>query len=487
MQHTFAGKSVRFEKIKKSGFMVFPVAAALAMAPMARANPVVSSAAQPLTASTAEPLAGHPHTRDLSHLPPLKPVADALKHLNRQGVHVRAQVVEEPAMNVRGGVSHGKTIAGQFQFGVDLDLKKLLDIDGAKFHVTVFRDTGYSLSAEHVGVNYSTQEIYKNPYERIHFGVFAYEQNFFHDRFNWVFGRLGTTSYFARLPELCNFLNGAVCGIPTVLKSESGLVLPPSSTWGTRLLFHSTPHLDFSLGANEINPTASPSNGLHWGLENKTGHSVEFETGYHHDLHETPYPYQIKVGVVHSQAPHANPYFNTAGESLALYGGKPRQKRNRGSVYMVADKTIWRSASRPSNISIFGTYTRETDKEEIYGSQNAAGMIWTGPFPHRPIDKLSFEVFDLTLTPLERAFLHDSRVKAGGSGWNASHEYELDASYNYAILPGLRVMPDVQYIVHPDNSKLPHTRKVPNNALVVGVQLVINIGSLLGAPSALVQ
>jgi porin len=41
-------------------------------------------------------------------------------------------------------------------------------------------------------------------------------------------------------------------------------------------------------------------------------------------------------------------------------------------------------------------------------------------------------------------------------------------------------MPNIQYVVHPDNSTIPNTKVLPKNMLVFGLGLRVDIGYLLG-------
>jgi porin len=415
---------------------------------------------------------------------PLDAVKHAVQDLDKDGVHLRAQVIVEPATNPLGGVHQSSTMAGQVQFGADLDLNKLVGIPGASFHTTVFQNFGPSLSARDVGVDFAVQEIYKNKFEHVHPGVFAYEQKLWGDRVDFIGGRLGTTAYFGHLSEFCEFMNGAVCGIPTILKQQSGLTLPPSSTWGGRLLYNATPHFAFSLGANEINPTASQSYGLDWSTTNSTGFALPAQVGYTSGKQDA-YPVTVLFGNVYSTGIHSDPFFNTKGQSLALAGGTARQDVQRDAIYLVGSKTVWRRGSgSTSKISLFGGYVQQVDTTEVYRDQEIAGFVWTGPFESRPQDKFGIEAFRLDLTPAEREFLRDSRIKAGGEGENNPDEYESEVIYTIDVMDGVNLMPSIQYIVHPDNQAIPKIKFVPQNALVLGVELDLNIATLLGVPSS---
>jgi porin len=84
------------------------------------------------------------------------------------------------------------------------------------------------------------------------------------------------------------------------------------------------------------------------------------------------------------------------------------------------------------------------------------------------------------LTDKERDFLRDAREKAGGHGSNNPHEYSFELNYGWHLIPGVILMPNVQYIVHPDNSGLPKTATLPRNMLAYGLSVQLSFGGMFG-------
>ncbi len=421
--------------------------------------------------------------------PPQDETFDSLRSsllsLHDSGIDPRAQIINEFATNPVGGVHRGGTNVGQFQFGADFDLDKLAGIAGGKIHTTIYRDYGDSLSLQSLGTSFKVQEIYKNPYNHLHFGLLTYDQKMFDDKLYFIVGRTGTTSIFGRLKEFCDFENGAECGVPVILKSQSGFTLLPSATWAGAVSYNFTPQVSLMAGAFEVNPFIAHTWGFDWATTHATGVTVPIEVAYSEKAKDTQYPLNIKFGEVYSDGAHSDPFFNTSGKSLALNKGKAQQVAIRNTVYGLADKTIWRPDRTTSRgISVFGGYVRQLDLTEIYGSQLIAGAVWTGPLASRPQDTIGFVGNYLRVTSRENEFLRDSRIKAGGQGLNNPDEFPLELNYGFAVTPGVRFTPSVQYIIHPDNASIPATKTVPADAWVLGIKLTINFGGLLGLPSS---
>jgi porin len=432
------------------------------------------------TSSPTTPLANHPVSDDGSPGAPLSAVATRLAD---DGVKLRSALIDQYAGNTTGGVRQGHSNVGQFNIGADLDLDKLLGIGGGSFHITVYRDYGQALNQNVTGTFTKQQYIYKNPYERWHLGLFAYEQKLLDDRLDILVGRLGSTTFYGHLVTNCQFQSGTLCGEPRIIVSEAGFSLLPSATWGTNIKYRTTEHSYLETGIFEVNPTTSASNGLDFSIDGATGFTVPVEWGWTRtDPAKTQYPFELKAGGYLSTAPLSDPYYNTLGLSRALHGGSARQiNSSRDGVYVMGDRVVWRPDPMGSErLALFGGVVQQLDEAEIMRQQIYAGFVWTGPFRSRPTDTLAFSVNEFELTPREREYLADARKKAGGSGTNNAHQTDYELSYGLRLAQGLQLMPNIQYVVHPDNSTIPNTKVLPKNMLVFGLGLRVDIGYLLG-------
>src|SRR6202012_1707910 len=112
------------------------------------------------------------------------------------------------------GVNQSSSNVGQLQLGADFDLQRIVGIPGASIHLTEYHDYGTSLSLDAIGNGVRVQEIYKNPYNPWHFGLFTDEQKLFDDKVDIAVGRTATSAYFGHLDQACLFMTGANCGIP---------------------------------------------------------------------------------------------------------------------------------------------------------------------------------------------------------------------------------------------------------------------------------
>jgi porin len=399
------------------------------------------------------------------------------------GINFRGSEIDQWARNPSGGVAEGDTNVGQLQFGADLDLKRLLGIDGGSFHFVIYRDYGQALNQNFTGTFTKQQYIYKNAFPQLHLGLFAYEQKLLDERLDIQLGRLGSTTYYGHLVTNCQFMSGTTCGEPRMLVAETGLSLLPSATWGTNIKFRPTPHTYVESGIFEVNPTTAPSNGLHFSVAQATGYTVPTEVAWvNADPNTTRYPFELKAGAYVSTAPLADPYYNTAGLSRGLHGGTALTDSHvRDGVYVMGDRVIWRpDADRPTSINVFGGVVQQLEEAEIMRQQIYTGFVWTAPSSYRPKDSLGLSISEFELTPGERYFLRDARIKAGGSGTNAAHQIAYDLTYSLHLWRGVELMPSLQYIQHPDNSVITKTTSVPANLFVYGIGLRMDLGYMAG-------
>jgi porin len=415
---------------------------------------------------------------------PLTPLGQTLDDL---GIRIRSQLVDEFAANPVGGVTQGNTNVGQLQLGASFNLDKIVGWKGAQFHITFVRDYGDSQATTLGGTFIKTQEIYKNIYQINRMGVFALEQKLDHDKIDIFVGRLGSTTFYGRLANSCNFQSGISCSVPQILNSSAGVTFPTSATWGANVRARIGSDIYVEAGAFEVDPYIQDTSGFYWSTKHATGFSVPFEAAKGiYDLDKSRYPSSIKIGGYYSTAPFNDPFLNTKGQSIGLHGGTPLPADHiRHGVYIMGEKAIWRPSERDArSLAIFGGWIQPLEDEEVMRTQVYGGAVLRAPLYSRPHDILSFETSYFRLSDKELAFLDDARIRAGGSGLTRQNEYAFELDYSALLYRGVRLAPNVLYIVNPDDSVLPKTKFVPRNEVVLGLKFTLNLSGLLGLPVA---
>lgn len=416
---------------------------------------------------------------------PLSEFGDRLDDL---GINVRTQIVNENAANPIGGVRQGSTDAGQFLSDLTLDTDKVFELPGGTFEIGPVHDYGGSLNNQYTGTFTKSQEIYKNHFNIWRIGLLAYDQKLFSHHLDVLVGRFGTTSLYGRLENSGNFESGVVTSVPQILNSEAGFTFTTSATWaGNVRVNFDHPHAYIQAGAFEVDSFVEDTSGFNFTTTHATGVTVPFEAGIgDFNLNTYRYPFAVKAGGYASTAPFGDPLVNTKGRSFGLSGGTDAFSSSlRSGIDMLAEKTIWRPTPRsPHSLSIFGGWVLPLEDDEVMRAQAFTGFVLRGPFNARPHDIVSVVANYYRMSGPEQTYLNDARERAGGSGTTFPNELFFETDYSLFVAPGLRLAPNLEYIIHPDDAELPNTPFVPNNVLEVGLKLTFNVTSFLGFPLA---
>jgi porin len=237
-----------------------------------------------------------------------------------------------------------------------------------------------------------------------------------------------------------------------------------------------------------VNPMTQRTNGFDWSTDKATGVTVpeELQIG-DYDLSKHRYPWDLKLGGYVSTAPFNDPYFNTKGQSIALFGGTAQVANNlRNGVYAMGEKVVWRpDPAKEESLAVFGGYLQSLEDEEVARMQTYIGGVARGVIPTREHDIVSATVSYIDLTPREIEFMRDSRVKAGGLPvTNGPNEVGIELDYSALLFNSARVAPNILYVVNPDTSGIPKTKVLPDNILQFGVKITFNLATFLGLPLA---
>jgi porin len=68
----------------------------------------------------------------------------------------------------------------------------------------------------------------------------------------------------------------------------------------------------------------------------------------------------------------------------------------------------------------------------------------------------------------------------GASGSIPHREIMMELNYGAQLTPAIRVMPNLQYIINPDQSGEPFRPKNIPNAFVIGVKFTLDLAQLAG-------
>ena len=106
-----------------------------------------------------------------------------------------------------------------------------------------------------------------------------------------------------------------------------------------------------------------------------------------------------------------------------------------------------------------------------------------GTFPSRDKDTIGFVVNDQHFTNIALDAIRAARVSAGGTPDIPTHETMMELAYGAQLTPALRISPNLQYILHPDQMSVPfRTSDIPN-AFIIGFKFTLDFPTMIQAYS----
>lgn len=426
-----------------------------------------SAAAESITqGATAAPPSLPPGTLDLGH-----------------GVTAILNYTGEFAANPKGGIRQGSDYAGQIFFGLDADLGRLAGIDGGSMHAIVTQRHGRSLAQDLIGFNGSVQEIYGGG-QTAHLSTLSYEQKLFDNRLDIEVGRLLANPNFLASPFYCNFQNNATCGAPKSIFKLTNLTWWPIATWGAHAKAWVTDKVFVHAGVYEVNPRdqQADQNGIDWSTRGATGVVIPVEVGYSTNFGNDPLPRNYSVGAVIDQSDYNDPIFDLRGGARVFSDLDPLTRFGRSAVYARFDQMVWRpDPNGVQGLTLFGVAMGGTGGRQIQDYFLEGGAVLTGTFPGRPYDTLGFVFAMEKLSPLGAAPIRAARLAQGLNPRNVETlQTILELSYGIQLTPAVRLMPNLQYVMNPDQTRFPFRPKPIPDAFVVGAKLSVDLFTLAG-------
>lgn len=415
-------------------------------------------------------------------LPATAVAADSESWLDEHGIAPRFVWSNDYARNADGGLSRGDRNAGGVVAGADLDLERLFGIPGAIVHATGAWYYGDSLSQRQIGNAVKVQG-YWYPQQQAQLAQLTWEQAFADGRWQLVAGRMNTTWQFARSRYGCRFVGASDCPFQ-LSQADGGFVGFPYVNWGAKLRYK--PSATYvSVGAFELNPQRKNNNGFDWSTADRNGVLGTLEVGYEPDPALGRGAPRYVAGIWYNSADYSDLRYNKSGGLRGLVGGQARMyDGGRWGAYAMGERALYRPQGMAGKrmLVAFGNIAAPLDSRQMYDLQATAGLYYSGPFASRPADGLGVMANYYRFSADQQGYMNDLLRKRGAAPDISRNEtiFELNYSYRVGQLP-LSLVPNVQYIVNPDILGNTAARRAPDNALVIGLRVMVNIGGL-GTP-----
>lgn len=398
-----------------------------------------------------------------------------------EGITVSLSYTGEAATNVSGGVRRDAAYAGQVYVGADFDMDRIAGIGGAAIHAAVTDRHGQNLAAIAIGNNTSVQEIYGT--QNTHLAILTWQQKLLNGAVDIEVGRSQANIHFLNSPLYCNFQSNSACGNPTFVFKNSNFTYFPASSWMAHAKVNLTPRVWLHAGAYEVNPDRkrATDNGFNFSTKNGTGVIVPWELGYSTDFTNDRLPRHYILGGWFDRGDYADPLSDDRGGIAAVSGRAAQTRHGRSGIFFRFDQMLTRpDPMTQRGLSLFGVAMTNLSSRVEESHFLELGLVQTGTFAGRDKDTLGFVINDQRFSDLAMERMRAARVFAGGTDGIARHQYMMELAYGAQLGPAIRLSPNVQYIVHPDQSSVPfRTSDIPN-AWVLGFKFTVDANALAG-------
>lgn len=401
--------------------------------------------------------------------------------IEKEGVTLSLSYTGEAATNVSGGLRRDAAHAGQVYVGADLDLDRMFGIGGGELHFAVTNRHGKNLAAIAIGNNTSVQEIYGT--QNTHLAILTWQQTLFDGRLDIEAGRSQANIHFLNSPLYCHFQTNSACGNPTFVFKNSNFTYFPASSWMAHAKLHVTPQVMLHAGVYEVNPDRkrASDHGFNFSTKNATGVIVPWELSYGRDSANDRLPGHYILGGWFDRGDYADPLRDDQG-NIAILTGRPAATRNgRSGLYVRFDQMLTRpDPASQRGLSIFGVAMTNLSGRVEESRYLGIGIVQTGTFARRDQDTFGFAINDQRFSDLAMQRMNAARVAAGGRADIRRHQYMMELAYGFQVNPAIRLSPNLQYILHPDQTGAPDRTRDIKDAFILGFKFTVDAMRLLG-------
>ena len=405
---------------------------------------------------------------------PFQPLAD-------QGIMLALNYTGEAAGNVSGGLRRASAYTGQVYMGADLDMGRIAGIGGGTVHFAVTNRHGKSLSDIAIGNNTSVQEVWGT--QNTHLAILTWEQKWLNGRVDIEAGRSQANIHFLNSPLYCNFQTNSACGNPTFVFKNSNFTYFPASSWMAHARVNLMPQWFVHAGVYEVNPDRKQAddNGFSFSTRHATGVIVPWEAGYADDSGKTRLPGHYILGGWFDRGDHADPLRDRNGGIAILTGQPSATLHGRSGLYFRFDQMLTRpDPGSKRGLALFGVAMANLSGRVEESHYLELGLLQTGTFRGRDADTLGFLINDQQFSDLAIERMRAARIAAGGDGNIHRHQYMMELAYGAQINPAIRISPNIQYILQPDQTGAPFRTRDTGNAFIFGFKFTVDAPTLMG-------
>jgi porin len=405
--------------------------------------------------------------------------------LDGHGVTFTITDTNDLLASVGGGIKTGSVGLGAFQPQLDLDLQKLLGLDGDRVHVHGLVTYGPLFSPNYLGNFLGVSNIETGPMARLY--AFWYEHNAPEDRWSVRIGLMLADSQFAQSQTASNFINNAISW-PTFFAANLPASGPAFPLPAPGIRIRAQPRDDIQLQAAVFSGDPSGGDGSNRPAPLPTGTVFSLSGGAFFVAEASYLPNQSKnsqglpgayrIGAwYHTSSNFADQRYDNSGLSLAnpLSTGIPVEHAGDGGIYGVVDQMLYRVPGTDNQgLSAFARAGVVPNDRNLINFYADGGLVYKGLTQGRPNDKVGLAAAVARVGDNARGLDADTGLFGNFYYPVRSSEAMIEMTYQAQLTPWLMVQPDLQYIVNLGGGVLNPDGSLRKNAWVIGVRSLIN-------------
>lgn len=374
--------------------------------------------------------------------------------LGKLGINVLLDYTSETAGNVAGGSRRALDYADQRALEVDIDWQKLAGIEGFSTHMVIVNRAGNNTSAAFGDNLMPVQEIYGAGGDVALHLVYLYgEEALLRGRLDIAAGYMPVGNDFAASPLNCNFMNNGLCGnVKELPGGNNGFSSWPDATLGGRLRVKPTPDTYIQAGLYGVDPNLYqyPQDRSGWNVDASQYNGVEVpvEVGWEPSFGPNHLVGHYKFGIGYNSAPYS-----------AFLGGLPGapgpEQRDRLQYWALFDQMLIRQG-KGDDAGVIGMlgYVHSNPDTIVYQDEAYVGLVDRGFWKARPKDTIGllfiYQRVSNQLTQAQQIEESSGLPYSNGATGVQTNEEVLEADYDIHVYRGVNLMPDFQYVIHPN-------------------------------------
>jgi porin len=378
--------------------------------------------------------------------------------LTNAGFNFPVSYTGEVLGNTRGGYRQGAIYDGLLEAGIQIDLSKLANWQGATFTADMYFPHGDSLTLRDVHDINVVSNIDAPHFPRLY--ELWLQQELFDGKFSIRVGQLPADTEFFVTAYGALFINSTFGVLPTIALNMNAPIYP-AATPGVRLRLKPDDNWTFLAGV--FNGTTGDlghvdRNGTNFNFDKSNGVLCIVETDY--TLNPPPPPPTDNKTAAPTSRPLSGTYklggyLNTGDFSDVRTGGTLHDDYG---AYVIVDQELWHLPGAPDEgLRGFWRIGFAPGDRNHLSLDMETGLNYAGLLPHREKD----------LAGLAFAYTKVSDGVPDDAGTAPARHYEsiIELTYQAVVNNYLNVQPDLQYVFNPSGGAEPL-----KNALVLGLR-----------------